>query len=179
MRTCQQFELEIRSKPTYPSRMAFTHTIQVAMTYPQVVVSSTQPAWPHLNAMSPTNPATSLAVRGEASLDDTATYFSLIVTNHVECCKVAVAHSDRMPHNRSVLNNVCVQQFGRHKESHKERSVWCNRTTSLGQPAGVSPAWGDARVPGSWFPACGEIPASKRNDKALNRGGRANGRSVA
>jgi hypothetical protein len=45
--------------------------------------------------------------------------------------------------------------------------VWCNQAISSGQPAGVSPVRGDARVLGSWFPACGEILASKRNDEVL------------
>jgi hypothetical protein len=41
---------------------------------------------------------------------------------------------------------VCAQEIGRWDLSMR------NRSTSSGQPAGVSPVWGDARVPGSEAP---------------------------
>jgi hypothetical protein len=39
------------------------------MAHPQAAANSTPPAWPHFTAASSTNPATTSAVRGEASLD--------------------------------------------------------------------------------------------------------------
>src|SRR5690348_4570207 len=48
--------------------MSLTVTTRVAMAHPQAAANSTPPAWPHFTAASSTNPATTSAVRGEASL---------------------------------------------------------------------------------------------------------------
>jgi hypothetical protein len=53
----------------------------------------------------------------------------------------------------------------RHASSQARRALTCCAQPSWVWPAGESPARGDARVPGSWLPASGESPASKRSDK--------------
>jgi hypothetical protein len=44
------------------------------------------------------------------------------------------------------------------------------RPVNWARPAGESLARGDARVPGSWLPASGESPPSKRSDKPRSAG---------
>jgi hypothetical protein len=60
------------------------------------------------------------------------------------------------------LRTSLFSQAGRHFPRCAQRS-WA-------RPVGESPTRGDARVPGSWLPASGESPPSKRSDKPRSAG---------
>src|SRR5690349_16563738 len=97
--------------------MSLTVTTRVAMAHPQAAANSTPPAWPHFTAASSTNPATTSAVRGEASLDAgyAGDYRSscrrFFLSHHGHDRMPSALQSAMLPDSRSLLGGDDIYAF--------------------------------------------------------------------